>query len=371
MELLGLSWLVLLLDGSPLTLGAVMFCRGIPGLVVAPIGGVLADRLQRRGLVVTTQLGVGGLALGIAELSHSGDIKIVHLVLYALLVGGLMALNTPAVQALTYDSAGQDDLANAVILTQVAFGISRVLGPILGGLLIVSVGMDGCFALSGASNLVAGIVLLAWKGHPQGVAVFRSFSFQLSEGIHFLGANHLVLVLLVIEIVMELFALPYYTLMPLLARDVFVVDASGVGVQIAVAGAGGLLSMLVLAADGSVPRRGLILVVCGVLHGVSLMSISLSSSFGPSLVVLLLVGGSSAVVLTLINVLLQSLATDRLRGWVMGVYVLTFGLNPVGNIMAGAVAEYLGAPATLLAFGAAVAGCMALAARLAPRLLSR
>jgi MFS family permease len=393
MQAMPQGWLVLNLSNSAFWLGFDGFAATAPAILLTPLGGVFADLLDRKRLLVISQIVAGTAALVLAFLIWSHLVRFWMIIIASFVTGSCFALASPSYQAITIDLVGRRDLSNAIALNSVQFQLSRVLGPVLAGLTVKPFGYAGCFLINGLSYVAivtalslvripkrgraappveerAGTVVA--KDEPAGEtadavasaatsaprarvdrhAVWR----DLKEGFRYVIKRPRVFALLSLSAMTSLFGAPYMTMMPLFARDVFGFDASGLALLMGVGGAGAFCGAVMLTLMGDVRRKGLFVIGGTFVFGVCLVGFSLSKVLAVSLVFLFLIGFGVVSSIAVINMLLQHLVTDEMRGRVMSMFMLSFfGAFPVGNFIAGISAEHFGAPVTLAAGGLIVA----------------
>lgn len=356
MEMVVLGWLVLELTNSPFLLGLVMAGRGLAMVLFAAIGGVAADRFNRRLLLIAAQSGAVALALTMTLLTGTGLVQVWQVFIVTFLGGTMMSFSAPTRQAFIYDLVGAENLTNALAINSAAVNTTRIFGPSLGGVLIGLVGVSGSYSLMTLTYLAGVACLIAVQRRERiSKASEDSVWNNLREGFSYIFRYRVVLALLGIEVMMDIFAMPYLTLMPVFARDVLGVGAEGLGFLLGASGTGSLLGALGVASVGNVRRKALALLLTGAITGLVLILFAYSPYYPLSLALLLGVGLVSAVYNNMMATLLQLTVPDQMRGRVMGVYVLTWGMMPIGSVQAGAVANLMGAPFALGLGGAITA----------------
>lgn len=366
MQAVAQGWLVLQLTDSPFWLGVDGFMAMAPGLVLTLAGGVFADRVDRRSLLLFTQIVAGAAALGLAVLISTGVIKdagdVWIILTFSFITGCCMSLAGPSYQAITFDMVGREDLANAVALNSTQFQLSRVIGPALAGLGFRFFSLAGCFYVNGLS-FIAVVVSLSMvrfdsANKTEGLRPVhdrRALWRDLLEGIRYVRNRRRVFILLSISAFNSFFGAPYLTFVPIFARDIFHLGASGLAWLMGTAGAGAFFGALVLAYLGDFKRKGWSVIGGSFAFGVCLIAFSLSTHLILSLIFLFGVGFSIVTSVAVTNTLLQQLVTDQMRGRVMSMFILSFiGTMPIGNLLAGVASHRFGAPHTLAAGGCAV-----------------
>jgi MFS family permease len=378
MQTVAQSWLVLQLTDSGTWLGVDTFVATAPGLVLTLVGGVIADKVDRKRLLIYTQAGAGLSALALAALVWAGAIRwegvgrrpsdVWMVLLLSFVTGCCWALSGPAYQAITVDLVEREDLANAIALNSSQFHLARVAGPTLAALTMKALGMAGCFFANGLSYvaIVAALSRVQFRKRgaaaPPGAveggkagAARRSMWGELAEGFRYVRGRPRVGTVLLGSTVVCLFGTPYLVLLPLFARNVYGWGESGLSLLMGTAGAGALVGALGLAYFGDVRRKGLTLVGCMVSAGACITGFAAAASPAAGVPLLFLTGMSLVVFFTLGNTLVQQLVTDEMRGRVMGMLIMTFiGTMPFGSFLSGVAADHFGARPTLVACGLVV-----------------
>jgi MFS family permease len=371
MQTVAQGWLVLQLTDSAFWLGVDGFAATSPGLVLTLLGGVYADRIDRKRLLIYTQAGAGLTALALAFLIATGlvsDAGHVWIILVASFITGCcFSLASPSYQAITIDLVGRADLTNAIALNSTQFQLSRVVGPALAGVGFQLFGLAGCFFVNGLSFVAIIIALsLVRIESPDGTTVVarpgggvverQTVWHDLTNGFRYVWSRPRVFLLLLISAVASLFGAPYMTLMPLFTRDVLGLGETGLSVMMGVAGAGSFLAALMLTFLGNLRRKGFYVLGGSAAFGLCLVGFSLSRDVTLSLVMLFGLGFSIVCSIAVTNMLLQKLVTDEMRGRVMSMFMLSFiGAWPIGSFIAGVAARRFGAPHTLAAGGVVIA----------------
>jgi MFS family permease len=339
-----LSWLVFELTNSVLLLGIVGFLGSIPILILSLFGGILADRLNKRNILITTQVIFMCLAFTLAILTQLKLITPYQIMAIAVLNGVVMAFDAPARQSIVIELVGKANLFNAIALNSVAFNSSRIIGPALAGILVAGIGMSGCFYINGISFLAVIVALYSIRTGHLHIPVKSQGAFRdLIDGLNFIRNNRLILALIGIVGVVSLFGVAHVVLMPVFANDILNVGIKGLGVLMSAAGAGALFGALILARLGDFKYKGKLLISSAMAFSLSLVVFSLSKNYFLSIFALILVGFSSVTAIALVNTLLQTKVEDRFRGRVMSVFMITFaGMMPFGNLIAGGLAHTMG-----------------------------
>jgi MFS family permease len=360
MQAVAQGWLMLQLTNSALWLGIDGFMATAPGFFLTLAGGVFADLVDRRRLLLYTQVVAGLAAVGLATLVWTNQVDRWMVLGFSFVTGCCMALAGPSYQALTFDLVGREDLANAVALNSSQFQLSRVIGPVLAGFGFKFFGLAGCFYFNGLSFVAVVIALRmvhfdeATK-YAHSVKDRRALWQDLIAGFRYVKNRPRVFSLLSISAVNSLFGAPYITMIPIFARDIFHLGASGLAWMMGVAGAGAFCGALFLAYLGDFKRKGWSVLGGAFGFGVFLIAFAQATRLMWSLVFLFGVGFTIVSSVAVINTLLQQLVTDEMRGRVMSMFILSFiGSMPLGNLLAGAVSHWYGAPFALAAGGVCI-----------------
>ena len=355
MQITAQGFLVYQLTHSTAYLGYVGFANGLPSMLLMLFGGVIADRVARRRLLIITQSSMMLLAFVLATLSFLQIVQPWHIVLLALGLGIANAFDAPAAQAFVTEIVDRKDLTNAIALNSTLFNLATVIGPTIAGLTYAAFGAAWCFTLNGFS-FIAVITALFRMRLPKRVPVPRTSSAiaQLKEGIRYTIANPLLRGLIAIPAVAALFGTAYSTLLPAWAVTILGGDATTNGLLQSARGAGSLLGALMIASMGHLLRRGRWLTIGTIVYPIVLLLFAAAHTLPLSLIVLIGVGWGGMIVFNLANTLVQSHVPNELRGRVMSIYSLTFfGGMPLSALWAGALANWIGAPMAITV-GAAV-----------------
>lgn len=352
MQSVAQGWLVYQLTGSTLLLGVVSFTASIPVLFFALFGGVLADRIERRRLMIYTQAGMMVLALALSALTFLKVVTVGHIMVISLLNGILVALNAPVRQSLISDLVPRADLQNAVALNSTQYQGSRIFGPTLAGLTLAAFGPAWCFLINGVSFLTVIVGLLLVKVPPLPPRRAQSMRRNLTEGIHYVLKEPTILALMLVATIPGFFGQPYQPMLPSVVANLLHMNATGLGFLESAAGAGAVVGALVIASSADVKRRGRLQLWLLALFGVALILFSQSHWLVTSIAFVFLVGLASMAYSSLNQTFLQSLAADEMRGRVMAIFTLsTFGLQPIGALQAGAVGQRFGVSTPLFVGG--------------------
>jgi len=353
MQNIAQAWLVYRLTGSSVLLGAVSFAGQIPIFFLAPLGGIAADRVSRRRIVIGTQTASMLLAFALAALTLTGTVRVWHVFVLASLLGVVNAFDIPARQAFQVEMVGKADLMNAIALNSSLFNASRVIGPAIAGILVAAIGEGWCFFANGASYIavITGLLLITVEDRERG-AEGESPLASVVEGFRFVIRNVPVHAILMLLGVVSLTGMPYTVLMPIFADRILHGGARAMGWLMGCAGMGALGGALRLASRTELKGLNRWLPVASFAFGATLIGFAWSRVFWLSACILVPVGFSMMIEMASSNTLLQSMVPDELRGRVMSVYSMVFmGMAPFGALLAGVVAGRIGAPWTVTGSG--------------------
>ncbi|HEV7373341.1 MAG TPA: MFS transporter [Pyrinomonadaceae bacterium] len=363
MQAVAQGLLVYQLTSSPFWLGVDGFMATVPGLMLTLLAGVFADLVDRRRLLIYTQIVAGFSAMTLAALIVTGVVHVWMILVLSFITGCCFAIAGPSYQAITIDLVEREDLANAIALNSTQFQFSRVVGPTLAGVAMSIFGLAGCF-FANALSFVAVIVALTKvrfdekKTNPPAHSIKdkRAVWHDLVEGLRYVRQRPRVFMLIMISGMTSLFGAPYLSMIPVYARDVFHMDESGNSLLMGVSGAGAFIGALALAYLGNFKHKGWSVLSGSFGFAVCLIGFALSTRLIVSLAFIFGMGFAIVSCVAVVNTLLQQLVTDEMRGRVMSMFILSFiGTMPIGNLIAGASAERFGAPHTLAAGGLIIA----------------
>ncbi len=360
MQHVAIGWLILDLTGSPFFLGVAGFCRAAPMLVLAPVAGVLADRVNRRLIILTSQIGLFVITTLITFLIFSDRITVTHILIASTFHGIAIAIQLPARQALVPQIVGREKLTNALALFSTTQSLSRVLGPSVAGVIMGVAGVGWCVAFQSLSYLWAiGNVLQMRIPGPKRIGRASAGVFaNLREGLEFCFRTKPLLFQLLLAVAPIVLAMPYMTLLPAFARDVYSIGPGGLGLLYASMGIGALTgSMLLASRRGGIRRKQFATVLVAVANGVFLIVFSVAPWLPVALLALAVVGAAGSAFTTLNGTVVQELAPDNLRGRVSGIYLLLMGLMPLGTVPAGIIAAAWGAPVAVALGGSLTIIC--------------
>jgi len=352
MQQVAMSWLVYRLTGSALLLGVVGFTSQIPTLFLSPVAGVLADRWDRRRLLLATQALAMLQALLLAVAVLTGSVHVWQIVLLSFVLGVVNAFDIPIRQSFVVEMVDhREDLGNAIALNSSMVNAARLIGPSIAGILVASVGEGVCFVVNAVSYLA--VIMALWamrippgphKGLPR-----RHILHELREGFHYTFGSGPIRSILLLVAVISLMGMPYAVLVPLFAKEVLHGGAHTFGFLMAAAGCGALSGTLYLASRKSVLGLGRVIVNATVLFAAGIAVFSLSRNVVVSLLALTLAGFGAMTLVASSNTVLQTILEEDKRGRVMSFFTMSFvGMAPFGSLAAGAMADLIGPRDTLL-----------------------
>jgi MFS family permease len=362
------GFLVFDMTGSTSALAIIMLSVSLPMLIFAPIGGVVADRVDRKALMIYAQAAVCLLNLLNTILIAMGVIEFWHLIVLSTLSGIAFSFNMPARQAAVPNLVPRHMIMNAMSLATSSMNGTRIVAPAVGGLLVDYIGFGGGFAVLTGLYAISVVLSFGLPSMPaQGREDGETFISDFTGGFKFIAGNKLVSGLILLGLVPMVFAMPYQTMLPALAEDVWDVGATGFGIMQAMAGAGGLLGALFVANLDRSPHKGRVMLAAAVTTGAFLILFAMSPWFLAALPLLAVVGLTQMVFMTVNNTVITSVIPDNVRGRVMSVMMMSFGLMPLGAVPAGIAAEFVGVEYVVAAGGLMLMISVLLAFTIFPR----
>jgi len=349
------GWLVYQLTGSALALGWVSSGWSISTLLLSLYGGVIADRVEKRRLILMMRTAMALNMVWLAVLIMTGSVRLWHLMASSLFSGVLMSFMMPAQITLASDLVGREALLNAMSLSAIGMGLMGIVAASAAGILIQNVGISGVYWVVVALHLLSLAAIWQLPRLEPADILRGSLWAGLREGIAYVRTRPVLVSLLALGIARILLGLSYTTFMPKYASEVLHLDASGLGVLTGTPGVGGMMSALALASLGNLKGKGRLMLVAGIILGCALCLFSQVRWLPGVLFFLALVGASGNVCMVMIETLFQSVPAPEYRGRMMSVYMMSWGLSPVGTIPSGALADRLGVPAVVLMQGALLA----------------
>jgi MFS family permease len=336
------GWLVLLLTNSAFWLGVVGFAGSIPFLIFTLFGGVIADRVDKRRLLLVTQTAMMLLAFLLAALAWFKVITVWEVAAIAFMNGVAMSMNAPSYQAMVPRLVKREDLTNAIALNSAQFNMSRILGPTLGGYAMAIFGVAGNFFLNGVSFLAMLWALTRLEYPDEKPARHESMWSSLRGGFAYLHENKQMLVLIWMTVAASLFGIPFLTFIPYFAKVQLNAGESGLGWLLAASGFGAVLGAMTVAIAGMIRHRGRVLTLAGLVFFLAIIGFSESHSFALSECLAFVEGYCGITMISCFNVSIQHLSSDEMRGRVMSIYATSFlGLPPLGALLAGELSRHI------------------------------
>jgi MFS family permease len=357
MDQVVLGWTVLEITNSAWHVAIIGVLRSLPMMLLGVFGGAIADRFERRRLLIGAQVLGAVVSLAIGGLLWLEALRYEHAVAAALLLGVQWAVDWPARRALIPDMVGRDLTQSAIVLESVSMNLTRITGPLAAGALIAYASPASSYFVMGLLYLVEIVLLIvmplrARKLGPRTMSMAR----YLREGFDELRFNHPIVGVLLITVFMNAFAFPYQQILSVFARDVLNTDPIGLGVLGAASGVGALAGALFLSARPFVPRPALLFSIGSFTMSAALIGFALSRSFELSVVLLLISGLGSASFSAFQSTIILRAAPEQIRGRAMGVLTLAIGTAPIGLLEIGAITAAFGAPIAVATNAALCAG---------------
>ena len=371
MQNVGEGWLILLLTNSPFYVGLTSALSSVGVLLFSLYAGVIADRVDKRRVIVFMQAAFMLEAFAVSILIWTHVIAVWQVLVLATILGIASAFDIPMRQAFVIEMVGKEDLMNAIALNSSLFNGARVIGPAIAGFLIGAVGIAWCYFLNGLSYIavIAGLLMMRLPHNPRPSDVTSAWT-GFREVLIYLRGDRRLRVLMILTATLSLFGFPYIPMMPVFARDVLHRGATGYGALTSSIGVGAVIGALGVAVfSRRIRARGRLMLIGGTAFGILLILFSVSRSLPLSMALLVLTGCAMIVNNSLTNTLIQTAAPDQLRGRVMGFYSFVFvGMAPFGAFMFGLAGEHVGVPLTLAAGGVVVTLAVVIAGWRAPEL---
>ena len=355
----GQGWLIYEITGNPWSLGLVGAANAIPAIFFNLFGGVFADRLDKRRLIIFTQITTGSLIFLLATLTLLGVVESWHVLVIALLAGGVEAFDNPARQALYPHLIDRKVMMSAVAMNSVIWQGTRIVAPGIAGILIDLINTQSALYISGMGFVVLAVVMARLKIPPIPRGALGNPIQDIKEGLKFIKVNSIFSFLIGMTFFNSFFGMAYVMLMPIFAVDILEVGAKGQGLLLGMSGAGALVNTLYIGARGTVPNRGLAIIGGAVLFGLAVAAFALTAEYVGSLSlamgIMFVMGICNSVYMISIQSSLQILVPDRMRGRVMGFYGMTWSIMPLGGLQASALTNLWSAPIAIAIGGIAVA----------------
>jgi predicted MFS family arabinose efflux permease len=351
MQMVAQGWLIYDLTDSPTWLGIVSFARGLPMLLLALVAGVIVDRFDRRVVLITAQGLTALIAVILSVLIYTELVQPWHVAVCAFFAGCLFVLIIPSRQALVSATVPRGLLGPAIALMSTGQNSGRVLGPALAGVLIAVVGVAMSFAVQAAGFVLALLCAVMLGPQPPAAASRKISAFQsLLEGVRYVWQDPTVLALTLLQAIPAFLIMPYTQLLPIFARDILHTGPDGLGLLMMANGIGSVLGAVVIVLL-PLRRQGLFLFTSLASFGLLLPLFAASTWLVLSIGIMGLLGVAQAIYLASNTTLVQLAAPDHLRGRVQSVFMMTFGLMPLGALPQGILADLIGAPVVIASTG--------------------
>lgn len=343
LQIVAQGWLVLQLTSSPFQIGLVAALATIPSLLFSLFGGVVVDRFSKKKILYFTQSASMALALTLGFITNAGQASVPVIGTIAFLMGTVNAVDAPARQSLVPELVQKPHLASAIALNSGIFNAARVIGPSLAGLLIAWVGIGGAFIANGLSYIAVLVALFFVRIQEQPASRLLKPLDAIREGIVYSFSHPIIRVLLLFVGMVSIFGWSYSTIMPVIARETYGLDARGLGYLYAAIGGGALLATYLVGSRAGNLRPLVFIVGGNTLFALSLTLFSLTAFFPLALGLLFLIGLGLLSQSSMTNTVVQGIVRQEFRGRVMSLYVLMFlGMAPIGNFEIGYLTEHLG-----------------------------
>jgi MFS family permease len=339
-----LYWIAYEITGSAMALGILGLCSAAPRLLLGAVGGVLVDRYDLKFLLILIQFLSALPAFVFLALYSLGALEFWHLLALEILFGSIRSINPSASQSILGELVPREHLMNAVSLYTIGFNIARIMGPSLGGILVVWIGIGGCYAAFAASQVIAGAGMgFIHASNRRTAAAAQDFLREFKEGFHYVWDSPVTLSSIIAAYTFAIFVVTYQSFLPVFAKEVLDVGPKGLGLLMAAPGAGGIACLAFLAAAGERWNRAMLLWITTTVTPIFLILFCLSSVFWLSVVLLVIVGAGQVSFRTISRVIIQIEAPRNLLGRVMSVFNLDQGMRSVGSVVMGASATIFGA----------------------------
>lgn len=346
------AWLVFDLTKSSFFLGLDDFLGQLPILLFSLIGGVVADRKDRRHVLLGSQYIQMSTAFTLAVLIYFGRVKVQYILLMSFIAGVGQSFGGPAYQALIPSLVQKKDLPNAIALNSIQFNLARVIGPLLAGAALAAWGASACFGLNGISFVVVIVALMSLTIKHVKPAESKSMVHELKGGLRFAKGESAIVALTILASITTFLGLPLLTFLPVFARDIFHGDINRYSHMMAFSGTGAVIGALIIAWLGRFEGMGRTLLIIQGIFGALVTAFALSRVGWLSDALLFFTGASLLMVFSMTSSLVQLIVPDHLRGRVMSIYMVAFrGAMPLGSLAAGYVASLTSAPLVLAVNG--------------------
>jgi MFS family permease len=343
MMMVTLGWMVLEMTQSTLSIGMVWATRSAPHLIWGLLAGTIADRLDRRRLLIGALLAKAALAVSMGLLVSRGSAELWHVLVFTFVTSSISTFVITARQALIVDIVGPEEAMSAISLSALAKRSMGVIGSAVSGILIALLDLYWLFYILAASLMLGCLVIPFIRAVPDSrQANSQSVRASFFEGLKVIRENHIVFTLVLMAILGEILGFSYQTLLPVFARDILNAGATGLGTMTALRSVGGVIAVVALASLGNYRGKGRLIHGIFLLFGISLVLLAQSRWFGLSLVICVSVGAMAAAFDSMQHTMLQLSVSGHQRGRAMGIWLLSIGFGPLGSLATGALADLIG-----------------------------
>ena len=350
------GWLVLEITNSPFWVGLIAGLMGMGHVGFGLIGGVVVDRWDKRKVLIAVQALSGLVALAVSLLIFADRLELWHMAVAAVLQGVLMAVRLPSGNSMVYLMVGRKVILNALASQHIALNLSRIVGSVVAGTSIESLGVEYAYLFMAISALLGGLMVVMVRGDYRSLGNVEPFWRSAVEGLRYAWGSAPIRSLLLMSVLMEMFGFSFLVMLPVMARDVLGVGATGLGFLSAANAVGATVSTVIVAGLGDFKNKQALLIFTALGAGLSVLLFALSPWFALSLALSALVGATLMSYDAAMGTMLQLLTTDAVRGRVLGLYGLTFGFTPLGGFIQGIVASVYSAPLAVGMAGAVIVG---------------
>src|SRR5262245_8610708 len=351
------SWLVWTMTGSPFLLGLVGFCQAVPRLLLGAVGGAIVDRLERRHLLISTQVLAMIQAFLFWALVYFGQIQFWHVLFLVLFLGTVNTINQTARHSLINNLVPREDLMNAIALNSSLANLAKIIGPSLGGVLISVIGIAGCLFVNALSflTIIATLIVMEFPAVQVRTSEDAPFWREVSEGYRFLRGERRLFSVILLTYGVALMGTPYTRFLPVFATDVLHAGPSTFGLLLAAPGIGAVIAGLGIASFSKLRRRTHFIAMSVYAFSLFLILFSFSRSLPLSILFLILVGASNIAIRAVANTVVQMETPPHLLGRMLSLYFMDKGLWSFGTLFIGSVAHMVGTPRAIAICGAACA----------------
>jgi MFS family permease len=376
MRQLAQNYLVYQLTDEATAIGYVSAALGFAVLLCSLAGGVAADRLPKRNLLIAGRLGIGVFAMFIGVMVTTGLIAVWHIIVSSLAVGIIAGFTMPAQQSYVPDLVGDKNLINALALNSGIMNVTRIGGPALAGVLIAAFGVGPVFYINFFAYGIFAVILLFIPIMGKAVASAQTANSPMKDamdGFRYLRSDRTLLSLLIVGVLPVILAMPYVNFLPVFQEAVFHVGEAELGLMMSMVGGGAVIGALVIASLTNYRYKGRVLLISGLGFGATLALLGLVAgpdTFVPSLVILVFTGAFGTAFTALNQAMMLTITPPEMRGRVAGLFMMTFGLQPLGAMPIGMLIDAFNAPLIIGCFGGATLVFMVFSTMFMPRIRS-